>query len=279
MEFNIKLRNGLVLSGMIESPGENTKGVIILVHGIGEHTGRYEHWAGLFRKEGFGVTGVDLPGHGRSEGRRGHISSFAVLHEMLDILVNSSRKTFPGTPLYLYGHSLGGTIVTDYLLRKNPRVDGAVVTSPWYRLAFEPPKSKVLLAALARHIVPGLVQPSGLNTDHLSHNKDVAVRYSKDPLVHDKVSVALFSGAMNAAAYALAHARELKRPMLLIHGSGDMITSPSASAKFAEDNAMVTFRLWDGGYHELHNEDFSDQVFAYILNWITGGDAYRRKNI
>ena len=86
-----------------------------------------------------------------------------LLEEMIDILIDSCRKTFPGIPVYIYGHSLGGGIVLDYLLRKNPRIKGAIVTSPWLRLSFEPPKIKVILASVMKNIIPGLVQPSGLN--------------------------------------------------------------------------------------------------------------------
>lgn len=108
MDLNIKLSNGQILRGMILSPGENLKAVIVFVHGIGEHIHRYDYWAGLFNKAGIGFAGVDLPGHGRSDGRRGHIKSYILLGEMIDILLKSCRQTFPGIPVYLYGHSLGG---------------------------------------------------------------------------------------------------------------------------------------------------------------------------
>jgi alpha-beta hydrolase superfamily lysophospholipase len=268
MEFNIKLKNGLVLKGMIESPGEDTRAVIILVHGLGEHIKRYSHWAGLFKKEGIGFAGVDLPGHGSSDGRKGNIKSYAVLDEMISILLNSCKKTFPGVPLYLYGHSLGGGIVLDYLVRKNPKIKGAIVTSPWLRLSFEPPRVKVILASVIKNLIHGLIQPSGLNVDHISHDKDVVEKYKNDPLVHDKISVSLFHGAMSAGKYSLNHAHDLKIPTLIIHGKDDMITSHEGSSEFAGKSGFVTLKIWDGGFHELHNEPFKDEVFKYILSWI-----------
>ena len=111
-----------------------------MVHGLGEHIQRYDHWAEMFKKEGIGFAGVDLPGHGRSDGRRGDIKSYKVLEEMIDILLKTTIRTFPGTPVFIYGHSLGGGIVLDYLIRKNPGIKGAIVTSPWLRLSFEPSK-------------------------------------------------------------------------------------------------------------------------------------------
>src|SRR5512133_1011969 len=148
MDFSIKLSNGMVLRGIVQSPGENARAMIILVHGLGEHIKRYSHWIEMFNNEGIGFVGVDMPGHGRSPGRRGHIASFALISEMIDILVDTSRKTFPGIPLYIYGHSLGGGLVLNYLVRTNPRVSGAIVTSPWLKLSFEPPRVKLLLASM-----------------------------------------------------------------------------------------------------------------------------------
>lgn len=268
MDFNIRLKNGLVLKGIIQSPGENTRAVIIMVHGIGEHIQRYADWAGLFRNEGIGFAGLDLPGHGRSDGRRGHIKNFDWLDEMIDILLKTCYRTFPGVPVYIYGHSLGGGVVLNYILRESPKVKGAIVTSPWLRLSFEPPKAKVIMASVVRLILPGLVQPSGLIVNHISHDMNVVEKYKSDPLVHDKISVGLFYSAMNAAKYSLAHASELKIPTLLMHGSDDLICSPEGSKEFAGKTDMVELKIWDGGYHELHNEPFKAEIFGYILNWI-----------
>lgn len=268
MDFNIKLKNGLILKGMIHSPGDNTKAVVILVHGLGEHIQRYDHWADLFKKEGIGFAGVDLPGHGRSDGRRGNIRSYALLSEMLDILIKTTLRTFHGTPVYIYGHSLGGGIVLDYLIRRNPKLKGAIVTSPWLRLSFETPKVKVMMAGIMKYILPGLIQPSGLNVSHISHDQDVIEKYKNDPLVHGKISVSLFHGAMSAAKYSLANASELKVPTLLMHGSEDQICSPEGSREFASKNSKVELKIWEGGYHELHNEPFKDEVFKFIVDWM-----------
>jgi alpha-beta hydrolase superfamily lysophospholipase len=273
MEFNIRLSNGQILRGMIKGPGENTRAVIILVHGLGEHVQRYIYWAELFKKEGIGFLGVDLPGHGLSEGRRGNIRSYALIGEMIDILLRSCKQTFPGCPVYIYGHSLGGGIVLEYILRNNPKIKGAIITSPWLRLSFEPPKSKIIMASIMKNLIPGLIQPSGLNVNHISHDETVIEKYSNDPLVHGKISVSLFDAAMTAAKYSLAHASELKIPTLILHGSDDMITSPGGSMEFAGKTNMAELKIWEGGYHELHNEPFKDEVFEYIMNWIN-----RKKN-
>jgi alpha-beta hydrolase superfamily lysophospholipase len=268
MDFNIKLNNGTVLKGMIQSPGESIRAVIILVHGLGEHIQRYDYWAGVFNKEGIGFAGVDLPGHGRSEGRRGNIKSYALIGEMLDILLKSCKQTFPGVPVFIYGHSLGGGIVLEYLLRKNPKIKGAIVTSPWLRLSFEPSRGKLILAAVMKNLFPGLTQPSGLVVSHISHDQNVVDKYNSDPLVHGLISVSLFHGAMKAAKYSLEHASDLKIPVLMLHGSDDLICSPEGSREFAEKTTIAELKIWEGGYHELHNEPFKDEVFKYIMGWI-----------
>ena len=268
MEYSIKLKNGQVLRGMIASPGEKIRAVIIFVHGLGDHIQRYDSWVELFNKEGIGFTGVDLPGHGHSDGIRGNIKSYALTDEMIDILKDSAAKTFPGIPVFLYGQSLGGGIVLDYLIRRNPEIKGAIVTSPWLKLAFEPSKFKLGLASVLKNILPGLIQPSGLVADHISHDKEVVSRYIADPLVHNKISVSLFHDAMSAAGNSLANAAGLKIPLLLMHGSDDLICSPEGSREFASKTKMAELKIWEGGYHELHNEPFRKDVFKFLINWI-----------
>lgn len=268
MDYNIKISNGQVLKGIIQSPGENMKAVIILVHGLGEHIQRYSYWAGLFNKEGIAFTGVDLPGHGRSAGRRGNIRNFNILREVLDILIKSSSKTFPGIPVFIYGHSMGGCIVLDYIIRNNPEIKGAIISSPWLRLSFEPPKLKLILVSVMKYLLPGLVQPSGLVEEHISNDEEVVDGYKNDQLVHGKISLGLFHGVVKAAEYSLKHASELAIPALIFHGSGDLITSPEGSREFAGKTTMAELKIWDGGFHELHNEPFKEEVFDFIMKWI-----------
>lgn len=268
MDFSIKLSNGMILKGIVQSPGENARAMIILVHGLGEHIQRYSHWVEMFNNEGIGVLGVDMPGHGRSPGRRGHISGYALIREMIDILVNTAKQTFPDIPLYIYGHSLGGGLVLSYLVRANPRISGAIVTSPWLKLSFEPPRAKLFLASMLNHILPGVIQSSGLNADYLSHDPEVVRRYKEDPLVHGKISVSLFNIAVKSAKYTLEKSSDLKVRTLLLHGSDDMIVSPEGSREFASKTMKTDLKIFEGGYHELHNEPFKLEVFDYILKWI-----------
>jgi alpha-beta hydrolase superfamily lysophospholipase len=268
MDFNIKLSNSQILRGYIKSPGENLCAVVIMVHGLGEHVQRYTNWAGLFNERMIGFAAVDLPGHGLSEGKRGHIKNYSLTDEMIDILLNECRMTFPGVPLFLYGHSLGGGIVLDYLVRKDPKIRGAIVTSPWLRLAFEPASSKVKMAALLNKIFSSLVQQSNLVVEYISHDQKVVDDYKNDPLIHSLISVSLFHSAMSAASNALKNAASNNIPLLLMHGSDDHICSPEGSREFASKSGITELKLWDGGYHELHNDIYRHEVFNYINTWI-----------
>jgi alpha-beta hydrolase superfamily lysophospholipase len=268
MDFNVKLNNGQVLTGLFQGKSENSRAVLILVHGLGEHIQRYLSWADMFGKEKIAFTGVDLPGHGRSDGKRGNIKNYALLREMSDILLSSTKRIFPGVPVFMYGHSLGGGVVLDYLLRNNPEIKGAIITAPWLRLSFEPARWKIIMAAVMKNLLPALTQPSGLVVDHISQDREVVENYISDPLVHGQISVSLFYGAMSAGKYALDHASDLKIPTLLMHGSDDKICSPEASREFSSGNGIVDLKIWEGGYHELHNEPFKNEVFTYISDWI-----------
>lgn len=267
----MKLSNGQILRGTIRTPHEGLKAVILLIYGLGEHIQRYIHWAEMFNNKGIGFICVDLPGHGFSDGRRGHISSYSILSEMVDIMTDECRKVFPGVPVFLYGHSMGGTILLNYLIHKKPVVKGAIVTSPWLRLSFEPDKAKLKLAAVMKYIVPGLTLPAGLEPAHLSHDKDVVKKYINDPMVNGKLSIGLFNIIINTARDTMANASGLVTPVLLIHGSDDMITSPEASRELAGKSVLVELKIWDGGYHELHNEPFKEDVFSLILEWMENG--------
>jgi len=107
-----------------------------------------------------------------------------------------------------------------------------------------------------------------LIVDHISHDKEVTDNYKSDPLVHDKCSVSLFHTAMSSAKYSLEHSGELRVPTLILHGSDDLITSPEGSREFASKNSVTDLRIFEGGFHELHNELFRNDVFEYIIKWI-----------
>jgi alpha-beta hydrolase superfamily lysophospholipase len=250
-----------------DAPG-TPKAVILLVHGLGEHSGRYAGWASRFNEKDVSVWAFDLPGHGRTPGRWGVVPSPEKVFDNIDALLGEISSLFPGVPVFLYGHSLGGGIVLNYLVRRKPMLTGAIVSSPWIFLSEAPAAFKVILAKIAGGLMPGMTQPSGLKTEYLSRDPEVVRAYRSDPLVHGQISAGLYLWMTEAAAETLAHAGEIAVPVLIAHGRGDMITSPSGSLKVADAAPRATLKLWDEGYHELHNDHIKEEHFDFIIEWI-----------
>ncbi|NLE34252.1 MAG: alpha/beta hydrolase [Bacteroidales bacterium] len=244
------------------------RAIILLVHGLGEHAGRYSTWGERFNETGVTLRAFDLPGHGHSEGRWGVVPSPEKVYDTIDTLLGEIGREFPGIPLFLYGHSLGGGIVLNYLIRRMPDVTGAIVTSPWVILSESPPALKLLLANVAGQLMPGMTQPSGLKTEYLSRDPEVVTAYRHDPLVHGLISAGLYRWMSDAAEETLSRAGEITVPLLLAHGRNDMITSPSGSVRVADAAPKATLKLWDEGYHELHNDLLKDDHFDFITEWM-----------
>jgi alpha-beta hydrolase superfamily lysophospholipase len=261
--------DGLDLYARCWEPAGTPMAAIMLVHGHGEHVARYDHVAAALTEKGYAMLGFDLCGHGKSAGPRGHISSY---NAYMDDIASFSRQTeqrYPGLPRFLYGHSLGGNLVLNYALRRKPDLHGVIATGPWLKLAFEPPATQVALGRLMNNIAPGFAQHSKLNTTGLSHDQTVVKAYDNDPLVHDKISARLFVAMYESGLWALEHAAEFPLPLLLMHGAADPITSVAASREFAQKAARnVTLKVWDGLYHEIHNELEKAEVFNTMLDWL-----------
>lgn len=252
-------------------PKEKPKGVVAMVHGLGEHVGRYIHVAKAFTDAGYALAGFDLRGHGKSGGARGHSPSYQALMDDIEEFLVLVGKRFPAIPLFIYGHSLGGNLVLNFTLRCKPEAAGVIVTAPWLKLAFAPPSSQVVLARIMNKIAPGFTQNSGLDTSALSRDKVIVKAYHDDTLVHGKISVGLYVGLYDSGIWALEHASEFPAPLLLMHGTGDRLTSATASREFAERGGKkITWRAWDGWYHEIHNEPQKAEVFKVMIDWMNG---------
>lgn len=250
-----------------DAPGD-PRAVILLVHGLGEHAGRYSVWASRFTEKGVTMLAFDLPGHGRTPGRWGVMPSPEKVYDTIDKILGEAADEYPGVPLFLYGHSLGGGLVLNYLIRRKPSLTGSIVTSPWVILSEAPPPVKVFLAKMAGTLMPGMTQPSGLKTEYISRDPEVVKDYRHDPLIHGQISAGLYNWMAAAAEETLARADEITVPLLLAHGRGDMITSPSGSVQVAGLAPRATLKLWDEGYHELHNDLLKDEHFDFITEWM-----------
>lgn len=245
------------------------KAVVTLAHGMGEHIERYEHVAEVLTKEGIVLVGYDHRGHGKSEGSRGHIPSYEQLMDDVTLALEKTEELFPNLPHFLYGHSMGGGLVANYLVYRQPKLNGAILSAPYFRLTHPQPALKVSMGRLTQNLFPTLTLPTGLNPQHISRDKDEVQKYINDPLVHSKISAKMGISIVDAGEYVIHHADKIRVPTLLMHGTGDQITDPKASELFAKNSdGMVQIQLLDGLYHEIHNEPEKQVVFDAIIRWI-----------
>ncbi len=250
-------------------PQDQPKAVICLVHGLGEHSGRYTHVAEFLGQAGYATIAFDLRGHGKSGGPRGHAPTFEAFMSDIDQLFIEAEGRYPSTPRFLYGHSLGGLLVLNYALRRKPALLGVVATSPALHSPLMEQKLKIGMAKLLASVAPSTSMPTGLDPNTISRDPAVVQAYVQDPLVHGVATFAMAASTIKAVDYAFAHAAEFSVPLLLVHGTQDALTYPSGSQEFARlVPGDCTLKLWEGLYHETHNEPEKEQVLTYILAWL-----------
>ena len=247
---------------------ENIKGAIVLVHGMGEHSGRYLHVAEELVKAGFLVVSYDNFGHGKTSGKRGHNPSFEALLSVVDTVIQKARELAPTQPVFLYGHSMGGNVVINYTLRKKHNLKGVIVTSPFLKLAFQPPQWKMSLGKLLQKIAPSITLGNELDANHVSRDVIEVEKYLDDPLVHDKISPNYSLTILETGEWAINNAQSLKTPMFIAHGTDDKIIACEGSSEFAEKTDLASLKLYENGYHELHNDLCKEELFKDIINWL-----------
>ncbi|WP_109833196.1 alpha/beta hydrolase [Reichenbachiella versicolor] len=268
--YSLIVRDGVQLhiqEWLIGSP----KAALIIVHGLGEHIGRYDHLAEYLNKNGISVFGFDLRGHGLSEGKKGHTPSHDRMLDDVEEIMMYVRAEYNDLPIFLFGHSMGGNIVANYILKKNVNeLVGAIISSPWLRTIKKIPESKIKLAKFVNKIFPSFQQSNGLDINLLTYDKAVNDAYLEDPLTHDQISVRMFLEFRNAGEWALKNAKKIKLKALIYHGSDDMITSSTASSSFAENAGnLADFKTYLNTRHEPHNDSAQKEVFEDLKKWIT----------
>ena len=257
------------LFGQSWIPDTEPKAVINFIHGIGEHTDRYSNWMPFFVEAGYAVFAIEYRGHGRSFGKRGYIKNYDDLLNDIDVLFEQSRKAYPNLPQFLYGHSLGGGMVINYTLKRKPNIKALVATSPWLLLTEEPPAWQIKAAKFVRQFAPGLIIKSTIKTKDITHNQDVVDAYDEDKMIHSSISIELFLSANNNGKWNIEHAKEMPVPFLLVHGGDDKITNPKGSEAFFNNNPKQThLKIWEGMYHELHNEPIREEHAKYIIDYL-----------
>ena len=252
------------------APDGDTRAAIVLVHGLGEHSGRYAYLAQHCTDRGFAVHALDHYGHGKSDGQAGHVERFSVYLDGVRALLERVQAEHPDLPLFLVGHSMGGLIAAASLPQVQSAFRACVLSGPAFRTP-EPPSTPL---KLVNRLFSGLAPTApllGLDPSGVSRDPDVVRAYVSDPLVHHgKLSARLLAEMMRAMDDTLANASRVELPLLVLHGEQDQLTCPTGSEDFHERAASAdkTLKIYPGLYHEIFNEPEKDAVLGDMTDWL-----------
>jgi alpha-beta hydrolase superfamily lysophospholipase len=248
------------------------RGVLLIVHGLAEHSGRYAHVGPRFAGAGYAAYALDHRGHGLSPGRRVHVAAFDEFLGDVDALRAVAEARHPGRPLVLVGHSHGGLVALRYVLTRPAGLAGAILSSPLLGVhpSTRASPGLIVLARALSVLWPSVLLPTNVDASLLSHDPEVVRAYQADPLVSHRVSPRWFTSAARAMRQAQEGAPHLTLPLLLMVSGADRIVDPEASLRFAAHAPSRNLELvhWQGLYHEMFNEPEGEAVFARMEAWL-----------
>ena len=251
-------------------PSAAPKAAIVLVHGLGEHCHRYQALAAHLNNNGIALSSMDLPGHGQSKGKRGHIDSFEDYQDAVLKLVNTTKQKLPDIPLFLLGHSLGGLISSKLLLKHQSEFTGALLSGAAILSPQEPPAwQQSIIKAIAKWFPT--TKMLALDASKVSRDPEVVDAYYSDPLVsHEKLSAQFLVSMLMAMEEVKGNANRITLPLYIMHGTADVMTSPQGSQLLFDlaSSATKELKLYDGLYHEIFNEPEGPEIFAEMTSWI-----------
>ncbi|MEA3286542.1 MAG: alpha/beta hydrolase [Candidatus Marinimicrobia bacterium] len=249
---------------------DKAKGIVIITHGVAEHSGRYAHVAQSLVEGGYTVVGFDLRGHGKSSGKRNYINSFQDHLNDLGTVIIRTKASFPKLPIFLFGHSMGGGIVTLFTIERHPAAKGILLSGPSVKVSDDISPLLQKISGLISAILPKLPVIT-LESADISKDPKVVENYDNDPLNY-RGGILARTGAeiLKATKTITARASEISLPILIMHGTADRLADMSGSKMLYENVASEdkTLKLYDGLYHEILNEPEQDQVIADMLNWL-----------
>ena len=251
-------------------PGDKPTAVLLIAHGLAEHSGRYEHFAAFFNARGYAVHAMDHLGHGKSEGDRCHIRQFSDYTDGVSLLLDRVREECPGVPVFLVGHSMGGLIATRLLIDHQAEFAACVLSGAAVKPAIELSFMQNLAMKLFSRLLPRF-RILQLDASEVSRDPDVVERYRKDPLVFTgKVTARLAEQLFKTMTELEGRLSGIELPMLILHGSADGMTSPEGSRMLHREISSNNKKLiiYDGLYHEIYNEPEQDKVMTDVANWL-----------
>jgi len=252
-------------------PSNNHQANLIFVHGIGEHSGRYQNLVDYLLPKGFALFGLDIQGHGKSEGKKGHVHNFSTFAEQVEQLRTTMSELYNNKTLFLLGHSMGGLIALDYLMNYSTQnITGAIFTSPAFDISVKIPAWKLSLGKILSYLAPSVTMDNGINPDDLSHDKVVVELYKKDELVHDRISVGLFFTMLEVIKKATKKARNIRTPALLMLGEDDNLISKDGALRLFNILGSIDKKscICHNSSHELFNEIDKSNNLHFMWKWI-----------
>jgi acylglycerol lipase len=256
--------DGLELYTRTWTPDSAPKRAMLIVHGLAEHSGRWDHVARFFADRGYAVAAFDLRGHGQSGGTKGHVGAFSdFLDDVQGIVESDLVRT--DLPWVLYGHSLGGFISTLYLSEDRPHPDAAIVSAP--ALDADVPGALRAAAQVLGRVAPKVALPNPIDGEQLSRDDAVGKAYFDDPLVYTKATTRLALETFKAQGRVRSALASIDTPTLVIHGADDTLVPPSASAPLASVDGIER-KVYPGLRHEMHNEPEQAQVLSEVAAWL-----------
>jgi alpha-beta hydrolase superfamily lysophospholipase len=257
-------------------PEQPSQAVVILVHGLGGHSGVFQNVVDYLIPQGYEIYALDLRGHGHSPGQRGHINSWVEFREDLRAFLRQIRLQRACCPYILWGHSLGGTIALDYALRmlgetqgNQSEIQGLVVTAPALaKINIDP--VKLAMGRLISKFVPRFSLKLGIHHSLGSRDPTAVSAYLQDPLRHEYGSARLATEFFATVDWICQHGAELKSPLLIMHGSADRVTLPEGSRAFFQRVLFADKEHWEypGSYHDLYVDVDYDEIFTDLTTWL-----------
>lgn len=251
--------------------------IMVVAHGLGEHSGRYGNLVEHFVPKGYGIYALDHRGHGRSSGIRGHVSSFLHFRDDLAAFIRKIIEETGHEKVVLVGHSMGGLIAISYSLRYPETLSRLILSSPGLKTHTPPPKIKEKLGKVLARVAPTLLMSNEIDPSHVSRDPKVVKDYVSDPLVHNRVSPKFYVEFLRETARVLQEATWISIPLLLMQAGDDRLVSVGASKEFfaKTGSRKKDLKVYDGHYHEIFNEPEKEQVFGDMEVWL-GEDKPQR---
>ena len=251
-------------------PKDEPEAVLLIIHGLGEHCGRYMNVVNHFVPKGYAVYGFDHPGHGKSQGTRVYINSFNDFIDNLKIFFDKVRQELSDKKIFLVGHSMGGLIATDYLIKFQEELDGAVISAP----AVKVPDNLSSIALFAAKILSNILPKTGiqqLDVHGISSDPKVVKAYIDDPLVcNKKITARLAAELLNAMEIVSDNAEKITLPLIILQGTADTLVDPEGARMLYEnvDSEDKTLNIYDGFFHEVFNEPDNSKVLRDVETWL-----------